>query len=172
MGETTRDLEAARLREIRLRRGESGGDFARSLGVCASMLSELENGRRRVSRKVADRYARVLGVKAWEVLRMLEEGHSRAANGGQEMIFEDARDAVALHAGPGGGCEVSGVWWWHVEPRIVELDVIADDGIVRIATGILDGLRGATIPAGPAPDLIPVTPAIADACGRWLAGGR
>lgn len=75
MVETTRDLEAVRLREIRLRRGESGGDFARSLGVCASMLSELENGRRRVSRKVAERYARVLGVKSWEVLRVLEEGH-------------------------------------------------------------------------------------------------
>lgn len=71
----TSDLEGTRLREFRLRRGESGGDFARSLGVCASMLSELENGRRRVSRKMLDRYARVLGLKAWEVLRVLEEGH-------------------------------------------------------------------------------------------------
>lgn len=58
-----------KLREVRLKKGESQGDIARILGVHRSYISGLERGRRNPSLLTVYKVAKALGVSVNELLK-------------------------------------------------------------------------------------------------------
>jgi transcriptional regulator with XRE-family HTH domain len=57
------------VRELRLRKGMSQEDLAEATGAKRTYVSDLERGQRNPTLKSLDRFAAVLGVEAWKLLR-------------------------------------------------------------------------------------------------------